>query len=165
MREHLADGTKVSRSSTPEETEAFGATLAAARTARADALTVVYLTGDLGAGKTTLARGFLHASGITGAIRSPTYTLLEVYESSPTTLVHLDLYRLRDPAELEQLGLRDLALPGVVWLIEWPEQGAGWLPPADLHITLSVGPDQGVHTIEARAESGYGRSWLERTRA
>ncbi|MEP7247555.1 MAG: tRNA (adenosine(37)-N6)-threonylcarbamoyltransferase complex ATPase subunit type 1 TsaE [Gammaproteobacteria bacterium] len=145
-------------SSTPEDTEAFGAKLAASRPEHGDALTVVYLTGDLGAGKTTLSRGFLHAVGVAGTIRSPTYTLLETYEASSITVVHLDLYRLRDPAELEPLGLRDLALPGYLWLIEWPEQGEGWLPPADLQVALSVGA--GVHEISARGVSEYGHAWV-----
>jgi tRNA threonylcarbamoyladenosine biosynthesis protein TsaE len=125
---------------------------------RLDALTVVYLTGDLGAGKTTLARGFLHAVGIEGAIRSPTYTLLELYETTAVTVVHLDLYRLRDPAELEPLGLRDLALPGHVWLIEWAERGAGWLPQPDLELQLTVGMTG--HLIEARGVSAFGQHWL-----
>lgn len=146
------------RSSAPEKTEEFGRTLAAHRPPRRDALTVVYLTGDLGAGKTTLARGFLHASGIAGAVRSPTFTLLEAYETPAVTIVHLDLYRLRDPSELEPLGLRDLALPGYVWLVEWPEKGEGWLPPPDLLLTLSV--SEANHDIAARGFTRYGRSWL-----
>ena len=150
-------------SSTPEDMEAFGAKLAANRPEHGDALTVVYLTGDLGAGKTTLARGFLHALGVVGTIRSPTYTLLETYDASSATVVHLDLYRLRDPTEIEPLGLRDLALPGYLWLIEWPEQGEGWLPPADLQIALSVGAD--VHEIAVRGVSEYGLAWARNVRA
>jgi len=150
-------------SATPADTEALGAKLAtallAARAgASSDALVVVYLTGDLGAGKTTLARGFLHAIGVTEAIRSPTYTLLESYEASGLTAVHLDLYRLRDPGELEPLGLRDLAQPSYVWLIEWAERGAGWLPPPDLEVRLSVGATG--HRIEAAGVSSFGATWL-----
>jgi len=128
-----------------------------------DALVVVYLTGDLGAGKTTLARGFLNAMGVAEAIRSPTYTLLESYEASGLTAVHLDLYRLRDPGELEPLGLRDLAQPSYVWLIEWAERGAGWLPSPDLEVRLSVGATG--HRIEALGVSDFGASWLSCTAA
>ena len=73
---------------------------------------MVYLQGELGSGKTTLARGFLQALGVTGPVRSPTYTLVELYPAAGITLVHADLYRLRDPAELESLGLREWAAPG-----------------------------------------------------
>lgn len=145
-------------SATPTETEALGAQLAKGLPVPLGALAVVYLTGDLGAGKTTLARGFLHALGISGAIRSPTYTLLETYEAAGLTVVHLDLYRLRDPAELEPLGLRDLALPGYVWLIEWAERGAGWLPPPDLDVRLGVGAEG--HRVEAHGVSELGVRWL-----
>jgi tRNA threonylcarbamoyladenosine biosynthesis protein TsaE len=143
---------------TAEETEAVGAELARSRPARRDALTVVYLTGDLGAGKTTLARGFLHALGVPGIVHSPSYNLMDVYETQAGPVVHLDLYRMRDPSELEPLGLRDEARPGVLWLVEWPQRGEGWLPPADVVITLAVGT--GAHTITAEARSHYGESWL-----
>lgn len=163
MREPVGGSSNTVRSATPEATESLGAKLATSRPQRPDALTVVYLTGDLGAGKTTLARGFLHAIGVAGAIRSPTYTLLEIYETSSATVVHLDLYRLRDMAELEPLGVRDLALPGHVWLIEWPERGEGGLPPADLHIALNVG--EGAHDIAVRGVSDYGKAWATRANA
>ncbi len=163
MRKPVADTAGPWRSTTAEETESFGAKLAATCPPRADAFTAVYLAGDLGAGKTTLCRGFLHAIGIAGPIRSPTYTLLETYESPPSTVIHLDLYRLRDSSELEALGLRDLARPGYVWLVEWPERGEGWLPPGDLHIDLSVGEQ--AHEITVRAISDYGRTWLQRLSA
>jgi tRNA threonylcarbamoyladenosine biosynthesis protein TsaE len=135
----------------------------AAGAASADALVVVYLTGDLGAGKTTLARGFLHAIGVIEPVRSPTYTLLETYEASELTVVHLDLYRLRDPDELEPLGLRDLARPSYVWLIEWAERGAGWLPPPDLEVRLAVETEG--HRIEARGVSAFGAACLGRIAA
>lgn len=156
----MSESLKHWRSATPADTEALGAQLAASLLAMraSSTLHVVYLTGDLGAGKTTLARGFLHAVGIGGAIRSPTYTLLETYETTAGTVVHLDLYRLNDPDELEPLGLRDLALPGHLWLIEWAERGAGWLPPPDLEIRLAV--DAAVHDIHARALSDFGKAWL-----
>jgi tRNA threonylcarbamoyladenosine biosynthesis protein TsaE len=143
---------------TAEETEAVGAELARTRPLRRDALTVVYLTGDLGAGKTTLARGFLHALGVAGIVHSPSYNLMDVYDTTPGPVVHLDLYRMRDPFELEPLGLRDEARPGVLWLVEWPQRGEGWLPPADVVITLAVGA--GSHPITAESRSEYGHSWL-----
>jgi tRNA threonylcarbamoyladenosine biosynthesis protein TsaE len=123
----------------------------------------VYLTGDLGAGKTTWVRGFLAASGVAGAVRSPTYTLVEFYELADATAVHLDLYRLQQPAELEGLGVRDWAGPGYLWLIEWPERGAGALPRADLAVTLRAGRD--VHDITADAQSAVGADWLLRVGA
>ena len=143
---------------TAEETEAVGAELARRRPPRRGALTVVYLIGDLGAGKTTLARGFLHALGVPGIVHSPSYNLMDVYDTTAGPVVHLDLYRMRDPSELEPLGLRDEARPGVVWLVEWPQRGEGWLPPADLIVTLAVGV--GTHAITAEARSEYGRNWL-----
>lgn len=122
---------------------------------------MLYLTGDLGAGKTTLARGFVRACGIAAPVRSPTYTLMHVHEAGALTLVHLDLYRLRDPGELEHLGLREWARPGCLWLIEWPERAGGQLPPADLTIRLAAGPD--AHQAEVSAETPTGAAWLQRS--
>ncbi len=99
---------------------------------------LVFLHGDLGAGKTTLVRGFLLAAGCSGAVKSPTYTLVEPYSSQRGSFYHLDLYRLADPEELEWIGVRDLLDGEQVCLIEWPEQGAGFLPEADLHVYLAV---------------------------
>jgi tRNA threonylcarbamoyladenosine biosynthesis protein TsaE len=142
---------------TAEDTEAFGARLAAARPV-ANALATIHLSGDLGAGKTTLARGFLRACGIASAVRSPTYTLVEVYETPGISVVHLDLYRLVDPSELEPLGLREWALPGYVWLIEWPERAADRLPFPDLSLVLTGG--ENAHEINVEPVSALGESWM-----
>lgn len=147
------------RTHTAEETEALGRELARVRP-DARELAVIYLTGELGAGKTTLARGFLRKLGVTEAVRSPTYTLLELHELGALTVLHIDLYRLRDAAELEPLGLREWARPGTLWLIEWPERGGGRLPSADLTLTFTV--DVPVHDIAVKAGSEAGKAWLAR---
>jgi tRNA threonylcarbamoyladenosine biosynthesis protein TsaE len=116
-----------------EETEAVGARLAAALTPGL----VIYLGGPLGAGKTTLVRGLLRALGWQGAVKSPTYTLIEPYALGDRALYHLDLYRLADPAELDYLGLRDLLDGHAVCLIEWAERGVGRLPEADLKVEIA----------------------------
>jgi tRNA threonylcarbamoyladenosine biosynthesis protein TsaE len=142
---------------TADDTEAFGGRLAAARPP-GNALATIHLAGDLGAGKTTLARGFLRACGVTGLVRSPTYTLLEVYETPTVSVVHLDLYRLLDPTELEPLGLREFAAPGYLWLIEWPDRGTGRLPFPDLSVTLSGG--ESGHEINVTGTSALGETWV-----
>jgi tRNA threonylcarbamoyladenosine biosynthesis protein TsaE len=142
---------------TADDTEAFGGRLAIARP-EANSLTTIHLAGDLGAGKTTLARGFLRACGVRGAVRSPTYTLLEVYETPTVSVVHLDLYRLLDPEELEPLGLREFARPGYIWLIEWPDRGTGRLPLPDLSVTLSGGTSG--HEINVTGTSALGKTWM-----
>lgn len=129
-----------------EETEALGARLLGTLPAHGTPCRVVTLSGDLGAGKSTFARGVLRALGATGPIKSPSYTLIETYELSGVDAVHLDLYRLVDPAELEHLGLADYHRPGFLWLVEWPERGAERLPPADLEFRFSI-TDKG-HRIE-----------------
>ncbi len=121
---------------------------------------MLYLTGELGAGKTTLARGFLRACGIADTIRSPTYTLAQAYESGPQTLLHADLYRLKDAAELEHLGLTEWARPGCLWLIEWPQRGGELLAPADLVVTLAAGPEG--HEAFLTAGTAAGAAWLAR---
>jgi tRNA threonylcarbamoyladenosine biosynthesis protein TsaE len=143
---------------TAQDTEDFGRQLACARPEAGNQLAVLYLTGELGAGKTTFARGFLRALGVTHPVRSPTYTLLELYPTGALTLVHVDLYRLREASELDSLGLRDWARPGCLWLIEWPEKGGERLPPPDLTLSFAVG--EAGHDLDLTAQSALGSSWL-----
>jgi tRNA threonylcarbamoyladenosine biosynthesis protein TsaE len=142
------------------DTEACGAHLARALGEARETFVVIYLVGELGAGKTTLVRGFLRALGHKGPVRSPTYTLLEIYEADSLTVLHLDLYRLRDPSEIEGLGLSEWALPGHIWLIEWPDRAGSRLTPPDLLITLTA--RMADHEIAISAKTTAGESWLSR---
>jgi tRNA threonylcarbamoyladenosine biosynthesis protein TsaE len=147
------------RTRTAEETEAVGAALARAMPQQSRDALIIYLLGELGAGKTTFARGFLQRLGVAPPIKSPTYTLLEQHELTGLIALHLDLYRLSDAGELDALGLRELAAPGHLWLIEWPQRGAGRLPAPDLEIALAVLPQ--AHSLDIRSCSSIGTSWLE----
>lgn len=118
----------------------------------------IYLHGELGAGKTTLARSILQSLGVSGRIKSPTYTLVEAYEFNGSSAYHFDLYRLADAEELEYLGVRDYFSPAAVLLVEWPERGEGVLPPADVHVYL----DYAGSGRQVRLEAGGGgrHQWL-----
>jgi tRNA threonylcarbamoyladenosine biosynthesis protein TsaE len=129
-----------------EETEALGASLLGVPPPHGAPCRIVTLSGDLGAGKSTFARGALRALGVKGSIKSPSYTLLETYPLATVTVVHLDLYRLKDPSELEYLGLADYHRIGHLWLVEWPEHGGHRIPRADMEFVFTIGPEG--HRIE-----------------
>lgn len=131
--------------------EALGGDLAGACGGRP---ALIFLSGELGAGKTTLTRGFLRALGHEGSVKSPTYTLIEPYRLADSSVYHLDLYRVADPEELEFLGLRELLAEAAVVLVEWPERGRGWLPAPDLAITLAHLPDGREIRFEAASPRG-----------
>ena len=113
---------------------------------------VLYLHGDLGAGKTSFARALLTALGVGERVKSPTYSLVESYQFGTRTAWHLDLYRIADPGELEWLGLDALGDPAALVLVEWPERGAGALPPPDLTLHLEhAGSGRQAHAEPASA--------------
>jgi tRNA threonylcarbamoyladenosine biosynthesis protein TsaE len=138
-----------------EATEALGGHLA--RTLPPQPM-VVHLQGELGAGKSSLARALLRGLGVSGAIPSPTYTLLEPYATSAGDALHLDLYRLGSPEELEFLALDEHIGRARLWLIEWPERGAGLLPLADLRVNLEI--EGSGRRLRAEPLSAAGAEWL-----
>ena len=115
---------------------------------------VIYLSGELGAGKTTFARGLLRGLGYDGRVKSPSFTLVEPYELSRLYLYHFDFYRFTDPRELGEAGFREHFNPGTVCLVEWPEKAAGVVPAADLRIKLQVSGDGRQLEIYADTEAG-----------
>lgn len=120
---------------------------------------VVYLQGELGAGKTTCVRSLLRSLGVAGLVRSPTYTLVETYRLATLTCVHVDLYRLQSLTEVDELGLRDAVGPASLLMVEWPERGGAALPPADLTVTLRYAGDARLASLGAGTPLGV--QWLE----
>ena len=123
---------------------------------------VLHLRGDLGSGKTTLVRGLLRALGHAGRVKSPTYTLVELYSVSSLNLYHFDFYRFKDQAEWLNSGFRDYFNPGSACVVEWPERAGGLLTPPDLEIRLEFDAelDTAGRKASLRAMSESGRSWL-----
>ncbi len=119
---------------------------------------IVYLQGELGAGKTTLTRGFVQGLGHQGKVKSPTYTLVEPYELTPWQVYHFDLYRLADPEELEFMGIRDYFNANCCCFIEWPEKGLGLLAKADFTVNIAYSGSQRAVTLVA--ETTWGDSIL-----
>ena len=141
--------------SSADETRAIGARLAAAiEAADEEGPLVIGLSGDLGAGKTTLVSGLLGALGHAGPVRSPTYTLIEPYRLAGRDVNHCDLYRLRDPSEVDELGLRDLLTRRSILLVEWPERGGDRLPVPDLSLRLGYLADGRIVEIAAGSVAG-----------
>ena len=121
---------------------------------------VIYLRGDLGAGKTTFARAFVHGLGYQGYVKSPSYGLLETYQAGGVQVLHLDLYRIEDPEELEYLALRDLFDSGTVLLVEWPDRGENWLPEPDLVLDFGESVENRTVTISPKTSAGQRLSAL-----
>lgn len=153
------------RVATAEQMESIGAALGESlrdkgdRPAAGGGAVVIYLRGPLGAGKTTLARGVLRAFGVRGAVKSPTYTLLEPYSTGFGSVAHFDFYRLGNVEEVEYLGMREYLDHGVC-LFEWPERAHGALPPEDLALEIALADS--ARELTATASSASGRRFLSR---
>jgi len=148
-------------------TEALGAALARHCPWDEHLARLVFLSGELGAGKTTLVAALLQALGVREIVRSPTYALIETYTAPAGEAVHIDLYRLQGAADLAQLGLRDYLNPRTLLLVEWPERAAAALPRADLTVrfeSLSADPAAG-RSARLEALSAAGERWLMLTLA
>ncbi len=145
-------------------TDALGAALARAYRGAAPGSAVVYLRGELGAGKTTCARSLLSTLGVLGLIRSPTYTLIESYPLESLTCLHVDLYRLSGPDDVRELGLADYLADRCLLLVEWPEKGGSALPPADLELIFTYRDEESpaATSRECRAlgRTERGMEWL-----
>jgi tRNA threonylcarbamoyladenosine biosynthesis protein TsaE len=121
---------------------------------------IIYLRGQLGAGKTTLVRGFMRGMGYGAPVKSPTYTLVEPYDAAEWRVYHLDLYRIREAEELAHLGLRELQGRNVIVLVEWPERGEGLLPPADVALEIEYAETGRIVSLESLTT--VGKDLLER---
>jgi tRNA threonylcarbamoyladenosine biosynthesis protein TsaE len=122
---------------------------------------VIYLRGDLGAGKTTFARAYIQSLGFSGYVKSPSYGLLETYEAGGQKILHLDLYRIEDPEELEYLALRDLFDDESVLLVEWPDHGKHYLPEPDL--VLEFGEKSEIRFVSCQVHSERGQRLADKT--
>jgi len=156
-------GRREFRSGSDADTERLGAAFARAFEPAAGQAMRAGLTGDLGAGKTTFVRGLLRQYGVAGAVRSPTYSLVERYDLGALQVIHCDLYRLESPQALAPLGLDEFDRAGALWLIEWPERAGAALPPPDLQIDFTV--ESTGHRIEVAGLSAPGAAWLQRVAA
>ncbi len=146
----------------PQATERFGRALGRALAGSAGAGLSIWLEGELGAGKTCMARAILRGLGYAGRVPSPTYTLIEPYEVDRGRLFHVDLYRLQSPEEADALGLAELPGPGELLLVEWPGRGGDRVPPADLRLCLAVRAE--ARELDALAGEHLPRQladWLE----
>ncbi len=147
---------------TADDMRALGRALGGALRTAGEGALVIGIEGELGAGKTTLVQGVLAGLGVTGAIRSPTYTLIEPYDAAGLQLYHIDLYRLSSSRDVEALGIRDLLDAHAVLLLEWPSRGAGALPTEDLSISIEYQGSGAQHRLlRAQAHSSAGDKLLE----
>lgn len=137
-------------------TEHFGSLLFAAK----KDFKIVFLVGELGVGKTTLVRGFLRAAGWQGAVKSPTFTLVEEYKVAGIKIIHFDLYRLSNPEELAWIGLSDYLEQDTLCFIEWPEMGEGYLPKPDVKLLLAGNAQGHALTILKAPEDSNNLLWL-----
>jgi tRNA threonylcarbamoyladenosine biosynthesis protein TsaE len=142
--------------------EAASAALAGRFAQHLEAPCVIYLQGDLGAGKTLFTRAYIHALGYQGYVKSPSYGLLETYEVAGKTVLHLDLYRIEDPEELEYLAIRDLYDARTVLMVEWPDRGGMFLPNPDL--VLEFGETDASRFIRCRPFSTAGKALAKKVK-
>jgi tRNA threonylcarbamoyladenosine biosynthesis protein TsaE len=138
----------------PAATDILGRALGEAFPGAGEAPVVLHLNGELGSGKTSCARALLHSLGVAGNVRSPTYTLLEVYALPALTCIHADLYRLRSFAEFADLGLSEYLVPGHLILIEWSANGGPLVPPPDLALGLTYARSGRGASLTAGSASG-----------